>query len=56
MYDSKDDDACLKVIDFGTSIAFDPSKAQNSKLGTVNLYNNFNLNNRFLLCVLYLVL
>eukprot|EP01016_Furgasonia_blochmanni_P042442 TRINITY_DN563_c0_g2_i7.p1 TRINITY_DN563_c0_g2~~TRINITY_DN563_c0_g2_i7.p1 ORF type:complete len:335 (-),score=102.81 TRINITY_DN563_c0_g2_i7:569-1510(-) len=34
LYDAKEDDATLKVIDFGTSIAFDPNKAQKSKLGT----------------------
>jgi Protein kinase domain. len=32
---SKADDALLKLIDFGTSVAFDPSKKLTQRFGTV---------------------
>ncbi len=36
LYESKKEDALLKVIDFGTSRLFDPNQRMNQKFGTVN--------------------
>lgn len=47
LYESKKEDALLKVIDFGTSRQFDPSQRMNQKFGTVN---------QFLLKVLILII
>ncbi len=45
LYESKKDDALLKVIDFGTSRYFDPSLPMKQKFGTVRLlYGTFLLN------------
>ena len=34
LYETKDPNSAIKVIDFGTSIVFDPSKKMNQKQGT----------------------
>ena len=43
IYATKEPDSLLKIIDFGTSKAFNPSKKIKQKIGTVYAYTLFSL-------------
>ena len=45
LLESKRDDALIKIIDFGTSIAYDPDKKMSQKFGTVTIIIKYDKTN-----------
>lgn len=46
LYESNDPEAPLKIIDFGTSVIYNPQKKMEDNVGTVNdlfIFNNINI-------------
>ncbi len=53
LYESKDNQSAIRVIDFGTSRTFDPKKKLRMKIGTVTLFLIFLRNLLIYLALLY---